>query len=308
MIRPGQFLLYPLSYLILYCHLSSAYLYPQATCSTCLPNPIAETYPYNITGVINSTFSVILLPLPYARSLLPSQFTNSILTNAYHRFNIPPDVYPLVIETSIDHDIRYNNTPAVADFSAFRTTFPFIDLLGDGYSNFRYTGFIYLPPDNIPAINGSQGYGYTVLPAYFNPADAPYKFATRTGKAIISAVYRTSDPPKHSRLVASTRFRPTQSSSIPLSFYKNITNQPLFGNKSSVCDNMMSFWNTSVTTGNYEPQPLIGDVVLTPPMVPRRRVWSGIQGVKAQRAFLEVNYLPCETLKGYQGTGEGDSG
>ncbi|KAL8752294.1 MAG: hypothetical protein Q9199_005843 [Rusavskia elegans] len=196
------------------------------------------------------------LPLSYAQSLLPSRFANSILTSAYTRFNISPTVYPLVVESVIDHDIRYNNFPVAADFSSFRITFPFIDLLGDGYSTFRYTGYIYLPPTNLLAINGSQGYGYTVLPGYFDPPDAPYKFASHNGRNRLFNVYeQTPSPPNHhhksppSKLIGSTHFRPSISQSpIPLSFYKNVTNQIMFGNNTRVCDRMMSFWNTSITT------------------------------------------------------------
>lgn len=71
---------------------------------------------------------------------------------------------------------------------------------------------------------------------------------------------------------------------------------------------MISFWNTSITTGVYGPQAIVGDVLLSPPLVPARRVFRKVPGVKADRAFLEVNYLDCEGLKGYAGTGSGDSG
>ncbi|KAI4281195.1 MAG: hypothetical protein L6R38_003886 [Xanthoria sp. 2 TBL-2021] len=297
-------------------HLCCAHLFPQANCSSCLPNPLATTYPNNVTGTINATTSVLLVPISYAQSLLPSRFANSILTTAYARFNISPTVYPLVVESVIDHDIRYNNSPVVADFSSFRITFPFIDLLGDGYSTFRYIGYIYLPPTNLVAINGSQGYGYTVLPAFFDPPDAPYKFASRKGRNRIFNVYeQTPSPPNHhhkspsSKLIGSTHFRPSiPQSPIPLSFYKNVTNQIMFGNNTRVCDRMTSFWNTSITTGAYEPEAVVGEVLLSPPLVPRRKVWRNVPGLKANRAFLEVNYLSCEGLKGWSGTGSGDSG
>lgn len=303
-------------FLAFFFYLCSAHLLPQANCSSCLPNPLATTYPNNVTGTINATTSVLLVPLSYAQSLLPSRFANSILTSAYTRFNISPTVYPLVVESVIDHDIRYNNFPVAADFSSFRITFPFIDLLGDGYSTFRYTGYIYLPPTNLLAINGSQGYGYTVLPGYFDPPDAPYKFASHNGRNRLFNVYeQTPSPPNHhhksppSKLIGSTHFRPSISQSpIPLSFYKNVTNQIMFGNNTRVCDRMMSFWNTSITTGAFEPEAVVGEVLLSPPLVPRRKLWRNVPGLKANRAFLEVNYLGCEGLKGWSGTGDGNSG
>ncbi|KAL8671274.1 MAG: hypothetical protein Q9168_004228 [Polycauliona sp. 1 TL-2023] len=296
-----------------------ANLCPQANCTSCLPNPIATIYPHNVTGTLNATTSVILVPLSYAQSLLPARFANSILTHAYTRFNIPPSVYPLIVESTIDHDIRYNNSPIAADFSTFRTTFPFIDLLGNGYSTFRYTGFIYLPPSNIVAVNGSQAYGYTVLPGYFDPPDAPYRFTSSKTKTRLLEVYSQTPaiPTPHGttggrifgKLTGSTQFRPSASSpsAIPIAFYKNVTNQIQFGNY-SICDRMSSYWNTSVTMGMYEPEAVVGDVLLSPPMVPRTKVFRDVQGIRATRAFLEVNYLDCEGLKGYAGTGSGDSG
>ncbi|KAL8950914.1 MAG: hypothetical protein Q9222_003080 [Ikaeria aurantiellina] len=312
--HPFVFIYQLLVYLIAFSLISCTSLSPQLNCSTCLPNPIATTYPGNVTGVINATTAVIIVPLSYARALLPIQFANSILTHSYTRFNIPPHKYPLVIDATIDHDIRFGSIGVAPDFSAFRTTFPFIDRLGDGYSNFRYTGDIYLPPSNIVAINGSKAYGYDVLPGYFDPADAPYAFVPHSKKRITYFDVYTNDttthPHRKRKPIASTRFRSTGShiAPIPLAFYRNITNQPMFGNNTAVCDQMINFWNTSVTTGAYEPQGVIGEVKLTPPLVPKKRVFGGVKGVKAERAFLENNYLSCESLKGYGGTGEGDSG
>ena len=284
---------------------------PQGNCTTCLPNPIATIYPYNVTGTINATTSILLVSISYARSLLPARFADSILTHAYTRFSIPENHYPIVIEATIDHDIRFNNTNLIADFSSVRFTFPFIDLLGDGYSSFRYTGFIYLPADNAFAIGGAEAYGETVLPAFFDPPDAPYE-ATNYGRQISFAVYSpdiTLIHPEPNRPVARTLFRDSgKIAPVPLAFYKNVTNQPMFGNNTSVCDNMISFWNTTISTGAYEPRGVVGDVLLSPPLVPEGRVFKGVRGIRADRAFIENNYLPCKSLKGYAGTGSGDSG
>ncbi|KAL8863866.1 MAG: hypothetical protein Q9198_010276, partial [Flavoplaca austrocitrina] len=161
------------------------------------------------------------------------------------------------------------------------------------------------------------GYGYTVLPGFFDPPDAPYKY-TRNGRARSFSVFErtsnsTASTSHHSlassRLAGSTLFRTTSSQPpIPLSFYRNITNQIMFGNNSKVCDRMISFWSTSITTGAYEPQAVVGDVLLSPPLVPERKVFRNVPGIKADRAFLEVNYLDCEGLKGFGGTGTGDRG
>ena len=204
--RMSQRMMYSLSILCLLMPLlaiSVTAVAPQGNCTTCLPNPIATVYPYNVTGTINATTSILLVSIPYARSLLPARFANSILTHAYTRFSILKDRYPIVVEATIHHDIRFDGTNAIADFSSFRITFPFIDLLGDGYSNFRYTGFIYLPADNAIAIGGAKAYGETVLPAFFDPPDAPYE-ATNDGRQTSLAVYTTDITlmhPESNRLV-----------------------------------------------------------------------------------------------------------
>ena len=284
---------------------------PQGKCTTCLPNPLATVYPHNVTGTINATTSILLVSIPYARSLLPARFANSILTHAYTRFSIPDNKYPIVVEATIDHDIRFNDTNLLADFSNFRITFPFIDLLGDGYSSFRYTGFVYLPADNAIVIGAAAAYGITALPAFFDPPDAPYK-AMNHGRQISFAVYTsniTLTHPEPYRPVARTLFKDFGSiAPVPLAFYRNVTNQPIFGNNTSVCDNMISFWNTTTSTGAYAPRGVVGDVLVSPPLVPERHVFRGVRGIRAERAFLENNFLPCESLKGYAGTGSGDSG
>jgi hypothetical protein len=59
------------------------------------PNPIASLYPYNVTGTINSTLSVVPIPYKLARSIIPSQY--GILTKAYEELlhGFPPDSYPV---------------------------------------------------------------------------------------------------------------------------------------------------------------------------------------------------------------------
>ena len=37
------------------------------------PNPIANLYPFNVTGTMNSTITVLPIPLTLARSLVPAQ-------------------------------------------------------------------------------------------------------------------------------------------------------------------------------------------------------------------------------------------
>jgi len=90
--------------------------------------------------------------------------------------------------------------------------------------------------------------------------------------------------------------------------YVNFTNQPTFGN-GLTCDNMLNLWNSSVTTGENAPVGVIGDITIKAPYFPSdssETTFRGVHGVKVDTAFIETNYLPCESLKGYHGTGSGD--
>lgn len=87
--------------------------------------------------------------------------------------------------------------------------------------------------------------------------------------------------------------------------YVNFTNQPTFTN-ALTCDNMLILWNSSVSTGKNAPTGVIGDVMIKAPYFPSDMTFNGVHGVKVDTAFIETNYLPCESLKGYSGTGSGD--
>ena len=282
-------------------HLTST----QQTCTSCGANTIAATYPSSTTGVINATLSAIIVPLSYARSLIPPQFP--ILNNAYTRFGIPPDQYPILIDAQIDHDIEQYGLNLVPDFSSFHVSFPFVDLLGDGYSNFKYDSYIYLSLLSPIAIAGTAAYNITVLPATFAPGNAAYteeSWGELSFEVFAGLAQVLGDPP-----AASVLFHETNSiSPLPLSFFKNTTNQPQFGGNGLLCDNMIRFWNTTLSKGENVPIGLLGTVNLSPPVVPSQVVYSGVHGVAATTAFIENNYMNCSTLKGYGGTGSGDSG
>ena len=280
---------------------------PQSNCTSCAPNPIATVYPKIVTGIVNTTTSVVIVPLAYAKSLLPSHFV--LLSHAYARFGIPAKRYPLIVESIIDHDIRYEDVNALADFSSFRLTFPFIDLLGDNSTCFKYTGYLYLPPTSPEAIAGTEAYGTPALPATFDPPNAAYKSTSPHSESISFSVYPNASETLKQPPAASVRFRPASAShSFPLAFYRNVTNQPIFGNNTVVCDKFIRFWNTTVTKGQYRPVNLQGDVKVSPPLVHEVTTWKNVQGVRATQAFLENNLVPCHNLAHYGGTGPGDSG
>ncbi|KFY08965.1 hypothetical protein V492_05776 [Pseudogymnoascus sp. VKM F-4246] len=83
-------------------------------------------------------------------------------------------MYPLVVRSLLDHDVGINGTQLIPDFQSVYVSFPFVDLLGDGYSNFVYKKYIILTGTNTAAIEGSEAYGHIAIPATFKPENNSY--------------------------------------------------------------------------------------------------------------------------------------
>jgi len=54
------------------------------------------------------------------------------------------------------------------------TFFPFVDLIGDGYSSFNYNKYLLLTSTNAIAIAGAAADGTTPVPASFSPSLEAY--------------------------------------------------------------------------------------------------------------------------------------
>ena len=86
-----------------------------------LPNPIAQSYPADVTGVLNGTTLIVPISLELARQVIPFEY--GILERAYRSLlpAIPPGMYPMMASIYHDHDIQvaeYNAT--LPDFSVSR--------------------------------------------------------------------------------------------------------------------------------------------------------------------------------------------
>lgn len=126
------------------------------------------------------------------------------------------------------------------------------------------------------------------------------------------------------RLVSSSSFSSDSdsgsSSPYPLDFFKNITNQPTFASIGGTCDNMIRFFDTSMSKGKFAPVSVMGRVkaVNTFPFVEEGELnsgsnaatsqggekeweWTKVYGVQVATPFIENNYLDCETMRGYDG-------
>lgn len=137
------------------------------------------------------------------------------------------------------------------------------------------------------AISGSEGLGLTIYPSTFEPACDPY-----------------APQPDGSMLMQSTSAAPSSSSSssgkfmtvqtlpspamvpYPLTFIRNVTNQPAFAN-TSVCDNYIRLYNTTNGAAPHAPQPVAGNVVANIDPLEGNMTWTGVYGWNYATAFIE---------------------
>lgn len=185
----------------------------------------------------------------------------------------------------------------------FGWSFPFIDLLGDGYSSFTMAPAQMISADNQVAINGSRDYGTIVHPAKFEPGCDAY--ARLPSGATYFKGQATDDSGKYAML----EFSPLdegETNPFPIEVYQNITNQPIFANGTQ-CDRMVRLFNSTISQGQWAPVPVKGTVFSNlEPMEDTAEGLGEVYGVLVDTPFIEFNMQECASLKGYSGTGPGD--
>ncbi|KAL2020560.1 hypothetical protein VTK56DRAFT_8148 [Thermocarpiscus australiensis] len=269
------------------------------------PNPLAELFPNSATGVLNATLAILPIPLETARRLIPPQY--GILERAYRALlpTFPEDTYPVMVQAAHDHDIQFRAYGiTIDDFSRVGFEFPFLDLVGDGYSSFRWAPAQLISATNEIAVEGSQAYGTIVSPAEYEPPCDAYRYLGN-GATYFKGASLTS----FEFVALELRRLPHPSlSPYSLELFKNITNQPTFANASS-CDNMIRLFNTTMSVGDHAPVAVRGRVrARSFPFQDTEKEWTDVYGVQVATPFIENNYLDCRTMKGYSGTGgPGDS-
>jgi hypothetical protein len=258
------------------------------------PNPIFSQYPNNATGALNTTLAIIPISMTMARKIIPPQYP--ILVNAYRALmpDFPVDMYPALLQAGHDHDIRFQNF-GIPDFTRAGFEFPFLDLLGDGSSSFRWAPEQMISADNLVAIEGSEAYGTKVHPSYFEPPCDAY------GSLPDGATYFNGSS-ADSKFVSFLMRRVNVGKPFPyhISLFNNITNQPSFANGSS-CDQQIRLFNTSLTQAPFQPVPVRGTVHSNLGPFKYNTNFSNVAGFQVSTAFIENNYLPCEMFRGYRG-------
>ena len=253
------------------------------------PNPIARLYPGNATGTLNGTVAILPIPLALARSLIPSQYT--ILTAAYQALlpSLPSDMYPAVLQAVHDHEVQAFGY-LIPDFSRAGIEFPFLDLLGDGSTSFKWAPTLLMTAGHEIAIKGAQDYGTNTFASAFDPQCDAYRSVE--GQPGASAFNARGE---NGTAFVDTLFEKTERMVFGLEFFRNVTNQPTFAD-GKTCDNMIRLFNTSVTTSI---ESVKGSVRAKLPPFKGEEIWDGAEGIRLDSAFIENNYLPCENFRGY---------
>lgn len=175
--------------------------------------------------------------------------------------------------------------------------FPFLDILGDGYSSFRWAATMMITASNQAAIDGSRGYGINALPAQFDPPCDAYK-ATAAGFSMAARTVNATDPANSRRLAVTTRAC-AEAPPYPLSFVRNVTNQPTLAN-AGACDNYLRLYNTSNTLPPHDPVPVRGSVATNLEPLKGDSEWPDVHGWNFATAFLEPPVPSnCESLRGF---------
>lgn len=145
-----------------------------------------------------------------------------------------------------------------------------------------------------------MAYGTRVSPAEFEPLCDAYQ--SLPGGA---TYFRAKSMGEYAEVEVSKLSR---SAARPYSIevFKNITNQPTFAN-GSTCDNMIRLFDSSMSSGAYEPVFVKGRVSANIAPLEGAAEWSDVYGVQIATPFIENNYLDCRAMQGYAGTpGLGD--
>ncbi|KAF2117084.1 hypothetical protein BDV96DRAFT_490007 [Lophiotrema nucula] len=279
---------------------SSYFLVPaEAPTGVCMtkdqPNPIAALYPGNCTGTLNGTVAVVPIALELARQLIPPQY--GILEHAYRSLlpSFPKGMYPAIVQALHDHEVQAFGYK-IEDFTRTGVEFPFVDMLNDNHTSFKWAPSLLMTSGHDIALKGAKDYGTEVFASTFDPGCDAYR-SVKSNKPGTTYFSAKSIAPSEASL--STLFSSTDHEVFPLEFFKNFTNQPTFAD-GKTCDHMTRLFNTSVTT-SHGIEPVKGTIrVKLPPFVGEVE-FKDVYGLRLDSAFIENNYLPCETFRGYSG-------
>jgi hypothetical protein len=148
------------------------------------------------------------------------------------------------------------------------------------------------------AVKGARDYGTNVFESLFDPPCDAYKAGLDSATTFSTKALNLSSTHVH----VDTKFKSAQEDlAYPLAFFKNVTNQITFADGRS-CDNMIRLFNTELSTAPNSIQTVRGSVKAQLPPFEGEQVWNDVYGLRFDSAFIENNYLPCESFRGYSGS------
>lgn len=143
------------------------------------------------------------------------------------------------------------------------------------------------------AVKGARDYGTNVFESLFDPPCDAYSAGPDSS---------TTFNAKSSGAHVDTKFGPAQKDvAFPLTFFKNVTNQITFADGRS-CDNMIRLFDTELSTAPNKIESVRGSVKAQLPPFTGEQEWNDVYGLRFDSAFIENNYLPCESFRGYSGS------
>jgi hypothetical protein len=149
--------------------------------------------------------------------------------------------------------------------------------------------------DHDIALKGAADYGTNTFPASFEPGCDAYK-AVPNVKQPGTTFFRARSLKGPESI--STLFSSIDEERFPLDFFKNITNQPTFAD-GKTCDNMIRLFDTSLSSAPNQIERVVGTVKANIYPFASEQEWRNAYGLRFDSAFIENNYLSCESLRGY---------
>ena len=144
---------------------------------------------------------------------------------------------------------------------------------------------------------GAEKYGTNTIRSFFEPSCDAYQAVPNAEPGTTAFGAKSILANKASIIMRQSL---TTDSPYPLSFFKNITNQPIFAD-GKTCDQQIRLFNTRLTTSPFKIDTVKGSVSAKIPPFDGKQQWNNVYGIRLATAFIENNYLPCEQFRGYDG-------
>lgn len=146
-------------------------------------------------------------------------------------------------------------------------------------------------------ISGARDYGTEVYPATFAPECDAY--AAAPAPAPSGTTFYNAEAGDNSVKAVFAAMKDATYSPLPMAFFRTAVNLPSFAN-GSMCNHQTRLFNTSLSTGSYEPKAVSGSMQVRLPMFGQQMEWNNAVGVQVDTAFIEKHLVDCEGFRGFE--------